>query len=113
MRKRAIIGLAFLLSLGALFPAGACDRGHYREGELIHVWPQHGVWQLGLRSGGQSGEDNCVIGTAAGACTPTLYLTFIFGGGAFSYGGTLNFSDGGMMTAKFADTDFLAANNET
>jgi hypothetical protein len=37
---------------------------------------------------------------------------FSLGGGALSHGKTLNFSDGGMMTVKFADRNFLAANNE-
>jgi hypothetical protein len=112
MRKCAGLGVALLLNLGTLSSARAYDRANYRKGELIHVWPQHGVWQLGLRSGGQSGEDDCVIWTFAGAQTPTLYLEFIFDGGAFSVGKTLNFSDGGMMTTQLLDTNFLAENDE-
>lgn len=106
------LGVALLLILVALSSANAYDRANYRQWELIHVWPLHGAWQLGLLSGGQSGEDDCVIGTSTGATTPTLYLMFIFDGGALSNGKKLNFSDGGAFTVKFGDTNFLAANNE-
>ena len=113
MGKCLLFGAALLVNLGGtLFSASAYDKGDYRKGEFIHVWPQHGVWRLALLAGGQSGVDNCIIETTANAQTLTFFLVFTLDGGGFSNGKTLNFSDGGEMTVRFGDINFLAANNE-
>lgn len=110
-RRLALAALA-VLTLGRLPAANAYDRADYREGNIIHAWPKHGVWQLELVSGGQSSGDRCVIGASTGVYEPTLILNFIFDAGDFSTDSTLNFTDGGSMQIFFLDKNFMALNED-
>ena len=94
--RRAIRGslAALVLTQTALAAPLKYNPDDYRRGEIVHVWPKHGVWEVMLRAGGSDGSDTCLLATEAGAKEPTFFLTFNDDG-----------SPGGELTVGWADTN--------